>query len=202
MSYNFNYYSVYNYKNYGFKVDTKMIQITNEKDSTYSLHLDYNTKEAILKDTKNKLLVKFKIDFNFEKIEDLEKLTNSRLFKNSRYVSGRKFKNFVQDFEFGNDTINHKTIVHLTSYKNKKRKKIINEHFYYFGNENNNIYDLHEKSIKKYLINKYDLEDIKDLNIEKILCLKDGKIESQMIFSEIKKVNYNFKFKIDEEFPN
>jgi hypothetical protein len=200
MSYYFDYYSISNYKNYGAKLDNLMVNVLNEKDSTYTLLLNYSSKEATLNDRKNRQLIKFVFDFKFEKIEDLNKLTNPKLYTQVQTIRGRRFKKFVEDFEYENDSLTGKTIVHLTSYRKKKRKKIINEHYYYFG-DNVNTVDSHKKSIKNYLLNKYKLKDLKNLNIEKVLHLKDGKIESQIDFVEIKKVDFNFKFEIEEVYP-
>lgn len=200
MSYHFDYYSISNYKNYGAKLDNVMVNVLNEKDSTYSLLLNYSNKEAILNDRKNRQLIKFTFDFKFEKIQDLNKLTNSRLYTKVIYSSRKKYKNLVRDFEYEKDTLTNKTIAHLTFYKNKKRKKIINEHYYFFGYDAK-TFDTHSKSIKKFLITTYDLDVIKDLNIEKILHLEDGKISSETNFIEIKKTDFTFEFKVDDVYP-
>ena len=75
---------------------------------------------------KNKQLIRFDLDFKYSKIEDLNKLINSRLYTNVTTKSNyRKYKDFVEEMRYENDTIDNQVIVHLIGYKNKKKKKII-----------------------------------------------------------------------------
>lgn len=174
-SYYFDYYTITSYKDFGRKIDSEMVNLSNEKDSTYTLQLNYSSKEAVLIDRKKNQLIKFIFDFKFDKIESLNKLTNSKLYTEIHTTGRRRFKNFVEDFEYENDSLTGKMIVHLTTFKNNKRKKIINEHYYYFGN-NEKTRDYREKSLHNYFFNKNNLKEVKNLNLEKVLHLKDGKI--------------------------
>lgn len=202
LSYYFDFYSVQKTKDYRTGFKGKIITFLNTKDSTYNLNIteENNIKKAILFDTKNKRTVKFDVDFNFEKIEDLNKLSNSKLYTVVEYVYPKKYKKYVEDSEFEKDTITNKTIVHLTRYKNKKKKKIINEHYYFYGsNDNLNAYK--NNSLKKYMLKKHKLKFTDNENVEKILCIEDGKIASENIYVENKNVDFNFAFPIDDVYP-
>ncbi|WP_395053810.1 hypothetical protein [Flavobacterium sp.] len=145
-----------------------------------------------LNDFKNSILVKFKIDFNYNNVKDLGKIKINKLYNN---VAFHKYntKKYVEDFEYEYDSISNVSIVHITQFKNKKKKKIVNEHYYIFSN-NNNIENFEDKNIKNFIIKKYNIDAIKNQNLEKIICLFDGKkiFESKII--NIKKINYTLSF--------
>lgn len=202
MNYYFNKVTVSNVKNYETGAMFKYIHFVNQKDTTYALGLqiEANSRTATLYDNKSKLLVKFDVSFSYEKIEDLNKLTHAILY--SKVFSGRKrkFKKFAEDMEYEKDSLTNKTIVHLTQYKNNKRKKIINEHYYFF--EKNDKINFNQKnSLKNYLNSKYKININEDENIGKIIHLKDGKNASETEFLEMKTVDFNFIFKIDDAIP-
>ena len=202
MSYYFNYMTTSNDKDYSINFIGKTIFITNQNDATYNLLIRANgiINEATITDYKNKLIIKFDLNFNFEKIEDLNKLSNSKLYTVVEFSKSRIYKDFVEDFEFEKDTINSNTIVHLTQFKNKKRKKIINENFYFFGN-NNNVETSNKNSIKNYISNRYNLKFNDNENIEKILHLHDGKIARETNIVAINFIDFKFDFKIDKIYP-
>ncbi|MBC7525586.1 MAG: hypothetical protein H7239_14270 [Flavobacterium sp.] len=174
----------------------------NTKDSTYSLliKMNDNVKGATLDDHKKKRVINFDVNFDYNKVEDLNKLNNSKLYTVIIYENQKKYKNFVEVFEYEKDTINNQILVHLTQFKNSKKKKIINEHYYYFSNKDN-IESLYKNNVKDYLLKKYNLFEIKNFNLEKIVCVIDGKINSETVYLESKKIDFNFIFKIDELFP-
>ena len=89
-SYFFDYYTIKNIKNYLRNFNGKIVNLYNTKDSTYTLYLDANNKKAELLDFKKRLFIHFEMDFNFEKIEDLNKLKNSKIHYN---VSFHKYPN-------------------------------------------------------------------------------------------------------------
>jgi hypothetical protein len=203
MNYYFDNYTISNYKNYNNGYDGQVINFNNTKDSTYKLliRINKNLKDAILTDLKNKLVVKFDVNFIFNKIQDLNKLNNRKLFSivdfdlNTR----KKYKNFVEEFEFEKDSTTGKIIAHLTSFKNNKRKKIINEHYYFFE-KNDKVINNYKNSTKLYLINKYNIKLDETENVQKILCIIDGKISNETEILEINQTDFNFNFKIDEEY--
>lgn len=202
MSYYFDSSVVYKYKNYSTHFNGKMIYFMNTKDSTYSLliKMNDNVKGATLDDHKKKRVINFDVNFDYNKVEDLNKLNNSKLYTVIIYENQKKYKNFVEVFEYEKDTINNQILVHLTQFKNSKKKKIINEHYYYFSNKDN-IESLYKNNVKDYLLKKYNLFEIKNFNLEKIVCVIDGKINSETVYLESKKIDFNFIFKIDEIFP-
>ena len=170
MSYYFDFVSISNIKNHRNNYKGKDFFFKNLKDSTYVLVIGIHdsVKKATLIDYKKRRIIKFDVNFDYQKIEDLNKLSNSKLHTGVAFNKWKKNNKLVEDIEFEKDTGTNKTIVHLTQFKNKKRKKIINEHYYYFGDDSE-IGDVYKNSIKNYLIKKYNLTLIKDENLEKII---------------------------------
>lgn len=201
LSYYFDNMTVEQISDYKNNFDDKFIFLRNSKDSTYVLTVRIGKikKEASLLDDRKKWLVRFDIDFDYQQIEDLNKLTNSMLYAGLQPHRNRVYKNFVEDFKFEKDTINNETIVHLKRFKNKKRKKIISDHYYFFGKKSY-AFNIKKNPIKNYLIATYNL-DLNGFDLEKIYCLEDGKLASKTedIFKE--SIDFNFSFKIDAVFP-
>ncbi|HLF53431.1 hypothetical protein [Flavobacterium sp.] len=202
MNYYFNLVTVSNIKNYENGARVKSIHFRNVNDSTYVLllSLEANFKTATLFDYKNKLLIKFDANFNYSTVEDLNKLNNAILYNNFFYGRKTKFKKFVEDVEYERDSVTNVTIVHLTQYKNSKRKKIINEHYYFFE-KNNKLNFSQKNSLKNYLSSKYKINIKEDENIGKIIHLKGAKNASETEFVAIDTADFNFTFKINDAFP-
>ena len=202
MSYYFDSCTEYNHNQYDLKLYSKTIHFRNTKDSTYSMSLfqKKDTAYAILSDHKKSVIVNFNVDFKYNNVNDIKKLNNIRLYQNVAYSKGKKYKNYIEDFEYEIDSINNQTLVHLTQYKNNKRKKIINEHYYYFSNKEN-IKSLDKNNMKDYLLNKYNLLEIKNQNIEKTICVVDGKKQSENEILKVTKIDYTFSFTPDQIFP-
>ena len=201
-SYYFNYSSISEYKNYPTQFNGKLINFRNTKDSTYYLQIGINgsKKEAIITDYKNKLIIKFDVNFEYQNSDDLKKLSNSKLYTVVHFEKNKQYKKAVEEIEYEKDSITNNTIVHITRFANNKRKKIIGEHYYFFGNIENSG-SIHKKSIKNYIIDKYNIVLKENENLTKILSLKEGKIESESIFLDIKSEDINFEFPIDDVFP-
>ena len=201
-NYYFDFITITDTKDYTNGFNGKNIHFINQKDSTYSLYMRLNNsyKEVTLNDKERKQSIKFDIDFEYKSVEDLNKLSNSKLYTVVNYSKRKKHKNYVEDFEFERDSISNITIVHLTSYKNKKRKKIINEHYYFFGLNDN--YDLDKpNSIKNYVLEKYNLKIADNKHLDKTIHLKNGKISRETNNIYTKLIDFNFEFKIDEVYP-
>lgn len=200
MSYYFDNLIIINKTVHPKKNNSKVIIFSNSKDSTYALNVRLNDtlKEAILRDSKKKRIIKFDVNFDFQKEEDLNHLNNSKLYTIVELEYKKNHKNSVEFIEYERDTVSKKTIVHLTRYKNKKKKEIINEYYYFFG-ENSKI--ANNNSLKKYLFNKHDFELFENEKLEKILILVNGKIDSEIVVLENRFIDYNFEFPIDEIFP-
>ncbi|GAA3784751.1 hypothetical protein GCM10022271_16500 [Corallibacter vietnamensis] len=203
-NYHFDLVTISNVKDYSHGFMGKVIDFINQKDSTYNLFIKVNglNNEATLNDRKKKQIIKFDVDedFDYKTIDDLNKLSNSKLFTVVVHSKHKSYKNSTEDFEYELDSINNKTIVHLTRFKNKKRKKIISEHYHFLSV--NNIYDgTSSSNYKNYILENHSLRIADNQELEKILHLKDGKIwlETQYISKKI--VDFNFKFKIDEVYP-
>ncbi|WP_191860140.1 hypothetical protein [Hanstruepera ponticola] len=201
-SYYFDVVTISNTKNYSNGFMGKTILFQNQKDSTYSLYMRINNsmREVRLSDRKEKNSISFDMNFEYKSVEDLNKLNNSKLYTVVNYGKSKNYKNYVEEFEFETDSINHKTIIHLTSFKNSKRKKIISEHYYFFGLNDN--YDINSpNSIKNYVSETYNLKIADHKHLEKIIHLEDGKIsyESNNIIIDL--IDFNFEFKIDEVYP-
>ncbi len=197
----FDHYINIKSKNYGDNRFEESYQFKNTKDSTYLLELKYSNKDTVARIFNHKEIdiIEFDIDFKFKKTEDLSKLENPILYSSVyRELILRKYKNFHEEMEFENDTINKQILVHLTQYKNKKKKKIINEYFYYFT-LNKDIKPLIYSNFKKRLINKYNLEILNDYDLEKTLCLIDGKLSSEFLTQKIEKINYELNFTVIKE---
>lgn len=200
MSYYFDYLSITNNKFYSKKFNGKIFSFKNTKDSSYVLVLRANDtlKEAILDDHKKKIIIKFDVNFDFKTIEDLKKLNNSKLYTVVEYEYPKKYRKSVELIEYERDSLTKKTIVHLTRYKNKRKKEIINEFYYYFGNDLKNENNI---VMKKYLLKKHNFKLLENENLEKILVLKNGKIDSETTFLETKSIDYKFEFPIDDVYP-
>ncbi|WP_417289474.1 hypothetical protein [Corallibacter sp.] len=203
-NYHFDLVTISNVKDYSHGFMGKVIDFINQKDSTYNLFIKVNglNNEATLNDRKKKQIIKFDVDedFDYKTIDDLNKLSNSKLFTVVVHSKHKSYKNSTEDFEYELDSINNKTIVHLTRFKNKKRKKIISEHYHFLSV--NNIYDgTSSSNYKNYILENHSLRIADNQELEKILHLKDGKIwlETQYISKKI--VDFDFKFKIDEVYP-
>ncbi|WP_418509553.1 hypothetical protein [Corallibacter sp.] len=203
-NYHFDLVTISNVKDYSHGFMGKVIDFINQKDSTYNLFIKVNglNNEATLNDRKKKQIIKFDVDedFDYKTIDDLNKLSNSKLFTVVVHSKHKSYKNSTEDFEYELDSINNKTIVHLTRFKNKKRKKIISEHYHFLSV--NNIYDgTSSSNFKNYILENHSLRIADNQELEKILHLKDGKIwlETQYISKKI--VDFDFKFKIDEVYP-
>lgn len=203
-NYHFDLVTISNVKDYSHGFMGKVIDFINQKDSTYNLFIKVNglNNEATLNDRKKKQIIKFDVDedFDYKTIDDLNKLSNSKLFTVVVHSKHKSYKNSTEDFEYELDSINNKTIVHLTRFKNKKRKKIISEHYHFLSV--NDIYDgTNSSNYKNYILENHSLRIADNQELEKILHLKDGKIwlETQYISKKI--VDFNFKFKIDEVYP-
>ncbi len=196
--YHFDYFTKFNVKIYSDNRDFDTYIFKNSKDSTYSLELRYSIIDTIasILDYKANQMIKFDADFKFDKISDLEKLKISKLYKRV-YFNKIKRKKFHEEMQYEHDTINNQIIVHITQFKNSKKKKIINEHYCFFA-KNDNIKPIIKSIFKDNLIDKYKLEILDNYNLEKTLHLIDGKIDSQYLTCKIEKVDYNFSFKIEE----
>ena len=202
MSYYFDSCTEYNQNQYDIKLYSKINHFRNTKDSTYSMSI-FQKKDSVyasLYDHNKNILVNFSVDFKYNNVNDFEKLNNIRLFQNVAYSKGKKYKKYIEDFEYENDSVNNQTLVHLTQYKNSKRKKIINEHYYYFSNKDN-IKSIEKNNMKDYLIRKYNLLEIKNKNLEKSICVVDGKKQSENEILKITKIDYTFSFTPDQVFP-
>jgi hypothetical protein len=202
MSYYFDTSSESNVKQYKINLFSKVIYFTNSKDSTYTMSI-YENKDSIyarLFDYKKSILVNFELQSSYNNTNDLNKLINSRLYKYLTYTRERINKKNFEDFEYEMDTVNNQTLVHLTLFKNKKRKKIINEHYYYFTNKEN-IISFSNNNLKEYLLRKYNLIEIKNQNLEKTICVENGKKSTENEIVNIKKIDYSFSFIADQIFP-
>ncbi len=137
--YNFHFdcFMKVNSKIHGDKINNDSFLFKNSKDSTYILELRYSKTDTIAQifDSKVRDLIKFDIDFKFENISDLDKLKDPVLYKTVIPGSNIKnHKNFYEEMEYENDTINNQILVHITQYKNNKKRKIINENYYHGNN--------------------------------------------------------------------
>ena len=115
-SYKFDTYKLQNIKDYKNNIFNESHFFSNSKDSTYVLELRYGKEnEALLFiNDKNKQLIRFELDFKYSKIEDLNKLISSKLYTNViRKSNYRKYKDFVEEMKYENDTIDNQIIVHL-----------------------------------------------------------------------------------------
>jgi hypothetical protein len=202
-SYKFDTYKLSKVKNYRISTDVETHSFSNSNDSTYVLELRYGKKnEALLFiNDKNKQLIRFDLDFKYSKIEDLNKLINSRLYTNVTTKSNyRKYKDFVEEMRYENDTIDNQVIVHLIGYKNKKKKKIIYNHYYFLSNKKKDTL-INKPTIIDYLSKKYQLLLAEDLKIYRIMHLEKSKLSKDTYFLKNEKIDFLFNFKIDEVNP-
>ena len=202
-SYKFDTYKLQNIKDYKNNIFNESHFFSNSKDSTYVLELRYGKEnEALLFiNDKNKQLIRFELDFKYSKIEDLNKLISSKLYTNViRKSNYRKYKDFVEEMKYENDTIDNQIIVHLIQYKNKKKKKTINNHYYFFSNKNIELKNSKSRIID-YLSTKYQLLLAEDLKIDRIMHLEEGKLSKDTYFLKNEKIDFLFNFKINEVNP-
>ena len=144
-------------------------------------------------DFKKEELTVFKINkVNFEK-NDLSNLYNPKLkdfyfHKHNKFHSRKK----VDVLEMERDTISNQTIVHLTTYENKKMKNIIHEDYYIFNKMDLDYIKLNQEV--KNLISIHQVKLKKNEILTKLLCLKKGKINTDIEYLEKAKINYNLTF--------
>ncbi|WP_329806550.1 hypothetical protein [Flavobacterium facile] len=196
-SFYFDYFSKVSSKIYGNVINEDAYIFKNSKDSTYFLELRYSKTDTIAQiHIKNKNdIIKFKIDFKYEKISDLNKLKDPILYETVIPGSPKKYKNFHEVMEHEIDSINDQVLVHITQYKNKKKNKIINEHYYYFSKKDN-IEPVEIPIFKNNLISKYKLDILVNYNFEKQLCLIDDKLSSEFTIQKIEKISSNLNFTV------
>lgn len=197
-NFHFDYFSKVSIKVYGDGINEDTYVFKNSKDSTYSLELRYSKTDTIaqiyIKNIKD--IIKFKVDFIYEKISDLDKLKDPILYATViPAFNSKKYKNFHEEMEYEIDSINNQVLVHITQYKNKKKKKIINEHYYYFSKKDN-IEPVEIPIFKNNLISKYKLDILENYNFEKKLCLVDGKLSSEFTIQKIEKISSNLNFTV------
>jgi len=196
-NFHFDYFSKVSSKIYGDGISEDCYFFKNSKDSTYSLQLRYSKTDTIaqiyIKGIKD--IIKFTIDFKYEKISDLDKLKNPILYETVIPDSPKKYKNFHEEMEYEIDSINDQVLVHITQYKNKKKNKIIKEHYYYFSKKDN-IEPIEIPIFKNNLISKYKLDILVNYNFEKQLCLVDGKLSSEFIIQKIEKIRSDLNFTV------
>lgn len=201
-NYHFDNYKIISYKNFRYKYDYKYFSFKNSKDSTYNLEIGYSDnnkrKSCFLRDWERKELIRFDIDFVFMNKDDLAKLKNPAFVKIPSKTSNYSvFNKRYEKIEFEKDSINNKTIVHLIRFKDGSLKKILHDEYYFFGiNKEINSKDLY--SMKNYFNNSYNIGIPQDEDLEKILRLKDGKIESQTDYIKIVNIDYNPNLKIEK----
>lgn len=202
MSYYFNAIHINDFTHSGDKIRTKVFDFRNQKDTTYYLQIrsSKEKKEASLFDSKKDLFIRFEIDSEFSKVDDLRLLKNAILFKYPETYKPKKVKNVVTKVEAEKDTVNHQTIVHIVNYKNNKRKKIINEHYYFFGKKGK-PYSLSKKTLKDYLAEKENIKIDDDENLEKVMHLSNGKINYITENFEYTPIDIQFEFLINKTFP-
>lgn len=202
MSYYFDSCIEFDLKNYSTNLFARINYFRNTKDSTYSMSL-FQKKDTIyasLYDRKKNILVKFNVDSKYSGVEDLKKFHNSRLYNYVGYTKGKKYKNHVESFEYEYDSIKNQTLVHIIHYKNSKRKKIINEHYYYFSTKEN-IISLDKNDVKNYIMKNHNIPEIQNQNLEKTICVVNGKKQSESETVKITKIDYTFSFTPDQVYP-
>jgi hypothetical protein len=201
-SYYFDNMVVECFKNYENGFDGKIILLNNLKDSTYNLAIRLSDKvtDATITDRHKKQIIKFDAYRDFKGLEDIHKLFNSQLYKVVIFDHPKQYRHYVEDFEYERDSANNKITVHLTQYKNKKRRKIINEHYYFFGTAPD-CKSYSNNSMKNYIYRKYKIDFSQDCNLQKILHLTNGKINAETQIAEIKKIDFTYTFPIDNVFP-
>jgi len=203
MSYQFTSVNTMHIKNYERNLDVKRIEFTNNQDSTYNLSINIyeNSKTAMLMDYKKKVMIGFQINFDYQQIEDLNKLKNPILFTSVKSTKDKEYKNAVEEVEAQIDSAdNQKTIVHTIKYKNDQKKKIVYESYSFFDN-NAKLNNDRNVQFKNYLVDQYHLNQIKNQYLEKILILYKGKIDKQIDFLDFSKTDFKFEFKIEETMP-
>lgn len=193
----FDYFLKGSHKIYGDGINEDNYLFKNSKDSTYSLELRYSKTDTIAQIYINNVkdIIKFTIDFKYEKISDLDKLKDPILYATVIPGFPKKYKNFHEEMEYEIDSINNQVLVHITQFKNKKKKKIINEHYYYFSKKDN-IKPVEIPTFKNNLISKYKLDILENYNFEKRLFLVDGKLSSEFAIQKIEKISSNLNFTV------
>jgi hypothetical protein len=132
LNYSFDYFTIYSFKeNLSDTLNnTKEIYFSNSKDSSYILFVTTSKdtiSRAILTDYKNKRKLFYKDHIYPNKINDI-KLFNSATYVKYDLDHCIKAKNSVYTIEYS--SIDNKNLIKITRFKNKRRKKIINESFF------------------------------------------------------------------------
>lgn len=196
-NYYFDFVSKISIKNNSTGINEVKYVFSNSNDSTYNLELKYFSKYkiALLNDNNKNTTIEFKLDFDYKSINDLEKLINPNYNKKEKKLNqGKRFLNYFEEIEYENDSLNNQIIVHITQFKNKKKKDILNDHYYFFS-QKKELINFKQSDILNYLIYKKQLELLKGYHFEKSMCLIDGKINSEFETYFIEKIDYNLKLK-------
>lgn len=201
-TYYFDTYELLSVKDFSNNIYGKSHRFTNSKDSSYSLELRYeenNNNTAHIMINKNRTeRIAFDLDFEYTKPDDLNKLTNSKLYTVVFYGKTSDKKKIVDDITYENDSLNNQTVVHIKQFKNKKKKKLIKE-IYYSLSKNNSL--LNDSTIK-LSFTQDELLFLNKLNIDKIVSVNSkNEITDETTFLAHKNIDFTFTFKIDEVFP-
>src|SRR5690606_38120554 len=95
-------------------------------------------------------------------------------------------------------SINNQIIANIKIFKNKKKRKIIRE-MYYFLSKNNSLIN---NSPIKTMFTSEELKILNEFNIDKIMQVNaNNEKTAETTFLEYKKIDFMFTFKIDEVFP-
>lgn len=175
--------------------------VINNKNENYYLSINNNSMSANLFDYDIHKVFYFKLKYRIEKVLDLKQLDSAFYNPKSSIscncnLSKKEIKNSVEEIEFERDTINKKFIVHKITFKNNKKDKIINEHYFIFK-ENLSKDTIDKDNFKRLVSDEFDipLTDFDDL--EKIIDVEDGKktCESEYITTKNENIILNFILK-------
>lgn len=172
------------------------IEIRNSKDSTYKISIIQSDKykKAELFDLKNNIQVNFDLNFNFKKIEDLNRLK----VKESYDISGNKSgnKDAFTEVTYEKDSINNEIIVRSALYvytnKKKNKKKILKDFYYIFKTITNqkNYYNYY----KSNFINEFKIPLTENDVLVRFINVTGDRINTELNYTETKEVEFNFKF--------
>lgn len=199
-SFYFDTYKLVDVKYYAYNMFAKSHIFTNSKDDSYLMELRYeaNKKTAYLKykEGKKHKHISFDLDFEYKVPNDLNKLKNSKLYSTVIPAEQKKHKNAITELVYEKDSLTDETIVRATRFENKKKKKIIDKQYYFFSKSNSLI------ELKPNYTSDYDLHFLEDASLDKIISVNSNNEKtSEATYLEYKKIDFLFKFKIDELSP-
>ena len=201
-SYHFDTYELIETQDPSKNIFRKSHIFRSSKDVDYVLELNLDTKKASLINYKSPSeLVHFDFDFEYKEPQDLFKLTNPKLYTELFYHSPIRYKKEVEEVSYIKDSVTNQVILRLKIFKNKKKKKIVRDLYYYFS-ESEPLPDSEDPSpFVQRMISDYNMFFLKNLKLTKTVQIFEDNKKVEIDFFESKAIDFVFSFEVNDIYP-